>query len=159
MNFNQLQIADRLKINRVYVARLIREGKIKAQKVGRSYKVTSENLEKFLGVKFDQKFYTLREVANLLKFHRTFIAKLISEGKLKTVQIGRFYRIPEFELTKVTGNLPAKIYTISELSEINNFARSNIVRAIQENRLKVIKIDDEYRITQKEAEKYFYAKN
>lgn len=156
MALNQLQIAEKLQINRVYVARLIREGKIKGQKVGRSYKVSRENLDKYLGVKSDQKFYTLQEVADLLKLHRTFVSKLIHEGNLKTVQIGRFYRIPECELTSLFGELPNKIYTIAELSEITNIARSNIVRAIQTNRLKAVKLGTEYRITKESAEEYLH---
>lgn len=155
MRFNQLQIAAKININRVYVARLIREGKIEAKKVGRSYKVNQKSIEKFLGAKFNQNFYTIKEVANLLKIHRTFVSKLIAEKQIKAVIIGRFFIIPEIELKKLIHiEVPQKIYTIPELVKISNNARTNFVRAIHTNKLKAIQLDGEYRIAEKDAREY-----
>jgi len=157
MTYNQLQIAEALQINRVYVARLIKSGKIKGQKQGRAYKVTRANLEKFLGRKFPQKFYTLQEIALLLKLHRTFVSKLIRQKSLKTVQIGRFYRIAETDLKNlIKTEIPKKVFSIAELAQITHTARSNLVRAIIANHLKAIKLLTEYRISQKQAEEYFH---
>ena len=157
MTLNQLQIADRLHLNRVYVARLIKQGRIQAVKSGRSYKVKSENLDKFLKTKFNQKFYTILDVANLLKIHRTTVSKLIAKNELKAVQIGRFFLIPEIELKKlIKTDIPEKVYTIAELSQITNTARTTLVRSIRCNKLQAIKIDEEYRISKVSAEEFFH---
>lgn len=155
MSYNQLQIASRLKISRVYVARLIREGKLQAKKVGRSYKVSQKSLEKFLGAKFNQKFYTLKEVATLLNLHRTFVSKLIYDKKLQAVKIGRFFIIPENELKQLLQTeIPEKTYTIAQLSKISGSARTNIVRSIRASKLRAIKLENEYRIAEKDAKEY-----
>lgn len=155
MPYNQLQIASHLKINRVYVARLISEGKIGARKVGRSYKISQQSLERFLRTKFNQKFYTVKEVAELLKIHRTFVTKLIHEKKIKPVIIGRFFIIPETEIARlIQTELPRKVYTIPELVAISHSARANFVRAIHTNKLKAIQLDGEYRIAEKDAKEY-----
>jgi excisionase family DNA binding protein len=157
MRQNQLQIASRLKINRVYVARLIADRRLSGVKVGRSYKVATPDLDKFLGTKYNQTFYTISDVAELLKIHRTTVAKLISEGTLKAVRLGRFFRISESALSQMTnGVVPEKVYTINELSDTFHIARTNLVRSIEQNKLKAIKLDGEYRISKKDAEEYFH---
>lgn len=159
MSFNQLQLAQILYINRVYVARLIRERKIRATKVGRAYKIRTSDIESFLGTTVgDQKFYTIYNVASLLKIHRTTVARLIHENKLKTVRIGRFFIIPEKEIKKLicSNEIPEKLYTIPELCVLTNTARTNLVRSIGANILKAIEIFGEYRITRKDAEEYFH---
>jgi len=158
MTLNQRQIAERLQINRVYVARLIKEGKISGQKVGRSYKIRSEDLEKFLKTKITQKFYTIYNVASLLKIHRTTVSRLIHQGDLKAVKIGRFFIIPENEIKKLINQneIPEKVYTIPELCVLTNTARTNLVRSIGQNKLNAIEIFSEYRITKKDAEQFFH---
>lgn len=157
MILNQLQIAERLQINRVYVARLIRDRKIKAVKSGRSYRIRQSDIESFLKTPIKQKFYTIYNVATLLKLHRTTVSRLIHEDKLKAVHLGRFFIIPEKEIKKlIKTNIPEKIYTIPELCLLTNTARTNLVRSIGQNKLKAIRIDGEYRIGKKEAEEYFH---
>jgi len=158
MTYNQLQLADRLQINRVYVARLIKEGRLRAKKIGRSYRIRQNDIEFFLGTRINQKFYTIYNVATILKIHRTTVSRLIHENKLKAVKIGRFFIIPEKEFKKLINQneIPEKVYTIPELCVLTNTARTNLVRSIGQNKLKAIKIDGEYRISQEEAERFFH---
>lgn len=41
------------------------------------------------------RIYTIEEIAEILKVHRTYVARLVKEKKIKAVQIGKFYRIRE----------------------------------------------------------------
>lgn len=52
-----------------------------------------------------QKYYTVKEVANMLKVHENSVWRWIKEGKLKTSKLpsGRT-RISEEELKKVMGD-------------------------------------------------------
>ena len=157
MSYNQIQLSSILQINRVYVARLIGERKIPAIKRGRSYKIRQGDIEFFLKTKINQKFYTISDVATLLKIHRTTVSRLIHEGKLKAVHLGRFFIIPAKEIKKlIRTEMPEKVYTIAELSRITNTARTNLTRSIGQNKLKAIRIDGEYRIAKKDAEEYFH---
>lgn len=157
MTLNQRQLARILHLNRVYVARLIRERKLRARKVGRAYRIRQNDIEPFLGTTIKQRFYTVSDICRLFKLHRTFVAKLIHEDKLKTVKIGRFFRIPEIKLAKyINSSIPTETYTLPELSKITHTARTNLVRSIGQNKLKAIKLDGEYRIARKDAERYFH---
>ncbi len=157
MTYNQLQLADLLQINRVYAARLIREQKLPAVKVGRAYKIRQNDIESFLKTTIKQHFFKISDICRLFKLHRAFVAKLICENKIKAVRIGRFYRVPEKEITKyINSNIPDKVYTIPELAGIFHTARTNLVRSIRQNKLKAIKIDGEYRIAKIDAEEYFH---
>lgn len=40
------------------------------------------------------KYYTVEEVAKMLKLTRAHVYKLISKGVIKAVKLGRFLRIP-----------------------------------------------------------------
>lgn len=157
MSYNQLQLAERLQINRVYVARLIRDRKIRAIKIGRSYRIRQNDIEPFLGTTIKQRFFSVSDICRLFQLHRSFVAKLIHENKIKTVKIGRFFRIPEKELAKyINSSIPEKTYTLPQLSKITNTARTNLVRSIGQSKLKAIKIDGEYRISKENAEEYFH---
>lgn len=46
----------------------------------------------------DIKFYTAKEVADLLGFHVNTVRRHIKQGKLKAIKIGRGYRIEENDL-------------------------------------------------------------
>jgi len=46
----------------------------------------------------DLKVYTISEVAQILKIHRTYVARLIRSGRLPAIKIGKFYRIRERDL-------------------------------------------------------------
>jgi excisionase family DNA binding protein len=44
------------------------------------------------------KVYTISEVAQILKIHRTYVARLIRHRKLPAIKIGKFYRVREEDL-------------------------------------------------------------
>lgn len=89
------EIAEILKVHRTYVASLIADKKLSALKIGRFYRIRQADLEKLIGGKLDGAILTIEDVAESLKVHRTYIARLIKDKKLKAVQIGKFYRIRE----------------------------------------------------------------
>lgn len=50
-------------------------------------------------------FYTIQEVAEILNLSEQTIRKLIHEGRLKAIRLGRTYRIPYESLTALRSNL------------------------------------------------------
>ena len=89
------EIAAILKVHRTYVASLIDNKKLGALKIGRFYRIRETDLEKLIGGKLDGAILTIEDIAEILKVHRTNVAKLVREKKIKAVQIGKFYRIRE----------------------------------------------------------------
>lgn len=62
----------------------------------------------------DEKFLTTEQVANILQVHPFTILKLIKDGKLKGIKLGRVYRIPESDVkefieSRMTGQKKEKI--------------------------------------------------
>jgi len=89
------EVAEILKVHRTYVASLIENKKLGALKIGRFYRIKEEELEKLIGGKLDGAILTIEDIAEILKVHRTYVARLVREKKIKSVQIGKFYRIRE----------------------------------------------------------------
>ena len=52
----------------------------------------------------DKKYYTVQEVADLLKLHWQSVLTYIKSGKLEAVKLGRGYRISETALQKFIAN-------------------------------------------------------
>ena len=116
------------------------------------------------------KIFTIEEIAEILKVHRTYVASLIAEGKLSALKIGRFYRIRQDQLEKFIGGKLVAILTIDDVAETLKIHRTYVARLIKTNKLKAIKINKFYRIREddfntflKESEiwyeKKFKAKN
>jgi len=92
------------------------------------------------------RIYTIEEIAEILKVHRTYIASLIRDKKLAALKIGRFYRIREDKLeTLINGKLVA-LLTLDDVAEILKVHRTYIVRLIKDKKLRAIKIGKFYRI-------------
>lgn len=89
------EVAEILKVHRTYVASLIAENKLSALKIGRFYRIRQTDLEALIGGKLDGAILTIEDIAEILKVHRTYVARLVREKKIKSVQIGKFYRIRE----------------------------------------------------------------
>ncbi len=89
------EVTEILKVHRTYVASLISEKKLSALKIGRFYRIREEDLEKLIGGKLDGAILTIEDIAETLKVHRTYVARLIKDKKIKAVQIGKFYRVRE----------------------------------------------------------------
>lgn len=49
-------------------------------------------------------FYTINEVATLLKFHHQTVRKMIREGELQAKKIGKEWRIKGADLDRLTGS-------------------------------------------------------
>ena len=92
------------------------------------------------------KIYTIEEIAEILKVHRTYVATLIKEGKLAALKIGRFYRIREDQLeTLINGKLVA-LLSLDDVAETLKIHRTYVARLIKNNKLKAIRIGKFYRI-------------
>ena len=89
------EIAEILKVHRTYVASLIANKKLAALKIGRFYRIREEDLEKLVNGKLDGAILTIEDIAEILKVHRTYVSKLVQDKKIKSVKIGKFYRIRE----------------------------------------------------------------
>lgn len=46
-------------------------------------------------------FYTVQEVAELLKIHKSTVFAMIRGGKLKAIRIGRLWRVKKEELERM----------------------------------------------------------
>jgi len=93
-----------------------------------------------------QRIYTIEEIAEILKVHRTYVASLIKANKLAALKIGRFYRIREDQLEKLIGGKLVAILTIDDVAETLKIHRTYVARLIKTNKLKAIKIGKFYRI-------------
>jgi len=93
-----------------------------------------------------QRIYTIEEIAEMLKVHRTYVASLIKDNKLAALKIGRFYRIREDQLETLIGGKLVAILTIDDVAETLKIHRTYVARLIKQNKLKAIKIGKFYRI-------------
>lgn len=50
-------------------------------------------------------FYTIQEVAEILSLSEQTIRKLVHEGRLNAIRLGRTYRIPNESLIALRSNL------------------------------------------------------
>ena len=101
------------------------------------------------------KFYTIEEIAEMLKVHRTYVASLIAKKKLAALKIGRFYRIKQESLEKlIHGKLDGAILTIEDAAEILKVHRTYIVKLIRNKKIKAVKIGKFYRIREKDFEDF-----
>jgi excisionase family DNA binding protein len=49
----------------------------------------------------EQAFFTPREVAARIKFHKESVRRAIREGRIRAVSFGRFKRVPAAEVTRI----------------------------------------------------------
>lgn len=101
------QVAELLKVHRTYVSRLIGEGKLKALKIGRTYRVALGGLYEFLGGE-TKEIHTVEEIAQLLQLHRNSIVKLINTKKLQALRIGKLYRVTDHQLERFLSSMETK---------------------------------------------------
>jgi len=100
------------------------------------------------------KFYTLEQVAKILKVHRTYVSRLIGEGKLKAVKIGRHYRIEEGGLFEFTKSEFKQVYSVEEIARLLQVHRNSVVKLIKSRKLQALKIGKLYRVTDKQLERF-----
>ncbi len=104
--------------------------------------------------KFGVGVYTIEEIAEILKVHRTYVATLIKTDKLAALKIGRFYRIREDQLEKLIGGKLVAILTIDDVAETLKIHRTYVARLIKQKKLKAIKIGKFYRIREDDFEDF-----
>jgi len=154
------EISKILQLHRTYISRLIHEGKLRAAKIGRSYRVLSADLEKFLGGKIKGQLLKTSQAGKILKIHSLYVMRLIGEGKIKAIKIGKFYRINPKALDDFTGEQPlSQIMTAEEVGKVLQVSRITVINLIKEKKLPAFKIGKFYRITEKMLAQFLKIKN
>ena len=92
------------------------------------------------------KIYTIEEIAEILKVHRTYVATLIRDRKLNALRIGRFYRIREDQLEGLIGGKLVALLSLDDVAETLKIHRTYVARLIKQKKLKAIRIGKFYRI-------------
>jgi len=92
------------------------------------------------------KIYTIEEIAEILKVHRTYVASLIADKKLAALKIGRFYRIREDQLEKLIGGKLVALLSLDDVAETLKIHRTYVARLIKTKKIKAIRIGKFYRI-------------
>ncbi len=101
-----------------------------------------------------KRIYTIEEIAEILKVHRTYVATLIKEKKLAALKIGRFYRIKEDQLEKLIGGKLTALLTLDDVAETLRVHRSYVARLIKEKKIKAIRIGKFYRVREDDFEDF-----
>ena len=101
-----------------------------------------------------QRIYTIEEIAEILKVHRTYVASLIKDNKLAALKIGRFYRIRQDQLEKLIEGKLVALLTIDDIAESLKIHRSYVARLVRDKKLKTIKINKFYRIREDDFEDF-----
>lgn len=148
-----------LRLHRTYISRLIKERKIRALKLGKSYRILSEDLISFAGGDIEAQFLTINEVAALLRIHRLYVNRLISGKKLKAIRIGKIYRISEIHLAEYIGlKGRSRIFTINEVSRLLQINRITVINLIRQKKLQAFKIGKFYRVDKRMLDKFLKVK-
>lgn len=106
------------------------------------------------------KVYTIKELAKLLRIHRTYVSRLIKEGKINALKFGRSYRVLSEDIFDFLGEETKKpLLKIEEAATILRIHRLYVVRLIEEKKLKAIKIGKFYRISNKSVDDFIGQKN
>ena len=100
------------------------------------------------------KIFTIEEIAEILKVHRTYVATLIKTGKLSALKIGRFYRIREDQLEALIGGKLVALLSLDDVAETLKIHRTYVARLIKQKKLKAIKIGKFYRIREDDFNAY-----
>ena len=100
------------------------------------------------------RIYTIEEIAEILKVHRTYVASLIRDKKLAALKIGRFYRIRQDQLEKLIGGKLVAMLTLDDVAETLKIHRSYVARLVKQKKLRAIKIGKFYRIREDDFEDF-----
>jgi len=98
--------------------------------------------------------YTIEEIAEILKVHRTYVATLIKDKKLAALKIGRFYRIRQDQLEKLIGGKLVALLSLDDVAETLKIHRTYVARLIKTKKIKAIRIGKFYRIRQDDFEAF-----
>jgi excisionase family DNA binding protein len=98
--------------------------------------------------------YTIEEIAEILKVHRTYVASLIHHKKLAAIKIGRFYRIREDQLEKLIGGKLVALLTFDDIAETLKVHRTYIARLVKDKKLKALRIGKFHRIREDDFEEF-----
>lgn len=143
------EIGDLLQVHRTNVSRLVAEGKLRATKIGRSYRVLQSDLEKFLGEPLSGRLMSIPEAAAALKIHRLYILRLIKEGSLRSLPLGKLHRVSQSMLADFVGERPlGKILTADEVAKLLQVSRITVINLIKNKKLPALRIGKFYRLTE-----------
>jgi len=145
------------------VFKRIRQGKIKAQKIGRSYAISNAYVQAtFPNYQFfleDQKNYlSIIQAAEILGISRIAVYKKIKNQTLAAKRVGRHFVILKSELIKEDRELspshPAlqrEYVSVPEFAQITGTSRINIFNRIQKGTIKAHKVGRHYVIAREDV--------
>jgi len=99
-------------------------------------------------------FYTLEQVAQLLKVHRTYVSRLIAGGRIKALKIGRAYRVSQGGLFEFLGGETKEVHTVEDIAKLLQLHRNSIVKLIKSRKLQALRIGKLYRVTDRQLEQF-----
>lgn len=101
-----------------------------------------------------QRIYTIDEIAEILKVHRTYVSQLIQDKKLAALKIGRFYRIRQDQLEKLIGGKLTALLSIDDISESLKVHRTYIAKLVQTKKIRAVRIGKFYRVREEDFEDF-----
>src|SRR3989344_1642276 len=155
--------------NQDYLGSLIRKGEIKAQKIGRGYFTTEEEVKNFLlkqkklsPEKID-KVISLAEAAKLSSYNQDYLGFLIRKGEIKGEKIGRAYfsteeEIKDFHLKqkKLPSEKIDKIISLAEAAKPSGYNQDYLGSLIRKGDIKAQKIGRGYFTTEEEIKNFLF---
>jgi excisionase family DNA binding protein len=105
-------------------------------------------------------YLTVTEAARKLAMHRAAVLRLIHAGQLRSLRLGRCYRIPETEITRTGGGeAPARAtLAVSECARILRCSPTTIYGLLHHGHLEAEPDDNpgDYRITVTEFQRFLH---
>lgn len=114
-----------------------------------------------------EKYYTPKQVAEILQIHPYTVLKWIREGRLPALKFGRVYRTTESELTKFLGSTsrhqPVRTSTqMSMMHEAQSAGEMHSAPEVQRNQLQeqreleeAVKVQDEFEKEKKNGQEFY----
>lgn len=149
------QVAKLLGISSVAVFKRIKSGRIKAQKIGRSYAVQPQHLAEFLPKKavargVGEEHLSLMEVSRMLGVTRMTVYNWIRKGILPSARVGRHYVIAKKDLPKnrlsllSSPDLSCNYLSVMEYAAVTGSNRKTVLNHINQGRIPARKVGRHY---------------
>jgi len=136
-------VAKMFNTSRQNVLRWINNGRIKAERVGRSYKI--EEGEAIRLRKLMNSTMGTKELGEILNVPQFDILYGIRKGEVRPVKIKKGYRIPQEEVNRLESILD-RTKTIKETSSIAGVNEKTLTRWIVDGKVEATKFNNKYRI-------------
>ncbi|MCA9402350.1 MAG: excisionase family DNA-binding protein [Candidatus Omnitrophica bacterium] len=144
------QLARFLGISVVAVNKRIKSGRIKADKIGRSYAIPRKYIEEHYpgyppAAVAAQDTVSVMQAAALLNVDRKTVLNKIKRGELPAQRVGRHYVLPKSALQAPEAPAAPRAYVSTvELAALTGDSRKTIFRKIKEGKIKARRVGRHY---------------